>query len=151
MDPLRATTDSTVFTDILARVSEQNVEVMRRVVEAAGNLDVLAALLHEDWEYRPVVAGTSTGAVYRGFPEGFRQYWADLEDAWERHDVSPEQFVDLHDNGVLVIFRLEARGRTSGVELALDAAVHCLFKDGKLWRSIGYDDVDKARRAVGLT
>ena len=131
-------------------MSEQNVEVVRRVVEAAGDLDKLTGLLHQDWEHRPAIAGTSTGAVYRGFPDGVRQYRADLADAWKRHDVLPQQFVDLDDDGVLVIFRLEARGRKSGVELSREAAVHCRFKNGQLWRSVGYNDVDEARRAVGL-
>lgn len=132
-------------------MSRENVELMRRVFEllVARDIDSLAALGHEDWEHRPTIAGTATGAVYRGIP-GLRAYFADLSEAWERHDQVAEEFIDLKENGVLVISRLTARGRTSGVELAQRIAVHVRFKDGQLWRSVGYTDVDQARRAVGL-
>ena len=131
-------------------MSEQNLETVRRVFASARDFDALAPLFHEDWEHRPVVAGSAVGAVYRGIPDGLRAYQADLADTWERHDVVPEQLIDLADGGVLAMVRLEARGRASGVELAHQAAVHIRFKDGKVWRSIGYRDVDEARRAVGL-
>ena len=68
----------------------------------------------------------------------------------QRSDQVADQFIDLNENGVLVIFRVHARGRTSGVELAQRLAVHWTFKDGKPWRGVGYSDVDEARRAVGL-
>jgi ketosteroid isomerase-like protein len=131
-------------------MSAQNVETVRRVFAAQGDAEEMAPLLHEDWEHRPIVAGRSVGAVYRGVPDGLRDYLADLAETWERHQVFEEELIDLDDDGVLAILRLEARGRTSGVDLVQRAAIHARFKDGKVWRSTGYTDVDEARRAVGL-
>jgi ketosteroid isomerase-like protein len=132
-------------------MSEQNVEVIRRAFEAiaAGDADSLAGLASEDAELRSVVSGIE-GRVYRG-PQGIRQYSADLIEAFERVDQTAEELIDLDENGVLVIIRVEARSRTSGLELAQRFAVHWTFKEGKPWRGVGYADMDEARRAVGLT
>jgi ketosteroid isomerase-like protein len=132
-------------------MSRENVEVVRRAFEllVAGDIDSLAELIPEDGELRSAIAGGSTGAIYRGVP-GMRQYLADLAEAWERFDQVADEFIDLNENGVLMIFRVHARARTSGVELAQRLAVHWTFEDGKPWRGVGYSDVDEARRAVGL-
>ena len=37
------------------------------------------------------------------------------------------------ENGVLAIFHVDARGRSSRVELTQRFALHVRFKDGKLW------------------
>ena len=55
-----------------------------------------------------------------------------MAQAWERFDQVAEQFIDLGENGVLVIFRTNARGRVSGVELAQRLAVHVRLKLAKL-------------------
>ena len=44
---------------------------------------------------------------------------------------------------------VDARGRSSGVELTQRFALHVRFKDGKLW-GVSATDVDEARCAVGL-
>lgn len=132
-------------------MSEQDVEMIRRCFEliAAGDADSLGDLIPEDAELRSAVAGGATGVVYRG-ARGARQYFADLAEAWERFDQTPEQFVDLGDDGVLVIFRIDARAKTSGIQLTERMAAHYTLKDGKPWRGVGYQDVEEARRAVGL-
>ena len=132
-------------------MSRENVEVVRRFFElaAAGDTDSLAELVPEDGELRSAVAGGATGAVYRGAP-GIREYFVDVAEAWERFDQIANEFIDLGENGVLVIFRVEARGKTSGVDLVQQLAVHVRLKDGKPWRGVGYNDIEEARRAAGL-
>jgi len=132
-------------------VSVDNVALARRAFQllAAGDVDALAELLHEDGELHSATAGALTGAVYCGVA-GVRQYVADLTEVWERFDQVPEEFIDLADGAVLVIVRLNALGRTSGVEVNQRGAAHITFKDGKVWRVVGYSSVEEARFAVGL-
>ena len=132
-------------------MSRENVETVRRGYEllAAGDVEGMVALVDPDFELRPVVAGAMEDAVYRG-PEGVRQYAKDIAETWERFEQVPQRFIERGDD-VLVTLHIDARGKGSGVELSMEAAVLFTFRDGKVLRGIGFTDVGKALEAVGVS
>jgi ketosteroid isomerase-like protein len=46
---------------------------------------------------------------------------------------------------------MEARGRSSGVDLTGHQTVICDFRDGRIWRTRTFLDHGEALRAAGLT
>src|SRR3954451_6701752 len=111
-------------------MSQENVELSQRVVEAWNRRDVEAtvALAAPELVWHPILEETIEGRPYRG-PDGMRQYYDDL--AAQRVESQGElaEFRDLGDK-VLGLGRLSFRSPT-GVEL--DSEVACLlrWRDGK--------------------
>jgi ketosteroid isomerase-like protein len=131
-------------------MSRENVETVERGYRllAVGDFEGIAPLLDPDFELRPVLAGASEGAVYRGV-EGLRQYVSDMAQSWERFDQVPERFIDSGDD-VMVVARVEAKGRGSGIELSQRMAAHWTFRNGRVLRVVGHMDVAGALDAAGL-
>jgi ketosteroid isomerase-like protein len=132
-------------------MSQENIEAVERGYRllAVGDVEGIAPMLDPHFELRPVLAGATEGAVYRGV-DGLRQYVSDMAQTWERFDQIPERFIDSGDE-VIVVVRVETKGRGSGIELSQRTAVHFTFRNGKLLRGVGYTDVTSALEAVGLT
>jgi ketosteroid isomerase-like protein len=130
-------------------MSQENVETLRRGYEllAKGDVDGMAALIHPEFELRPVLARAAEDAVYRGL-DGLREYVSDMAETWERFDQHIEEFIDRGED-VVAIMRVDARGRGSGVEVSQRVAVHYTFSSGKALRGVGYTDPGEALEAVG--
>jgi ketosteroid isomerase-like protein len=77
-------------------LSEQNVELHRRNLEAFNTRDVEASLAFVDpsVEYHPVLATIGGVTVYHGH-EGIRSWFEDLEEVWGEVRVEPEAYFDL--------------------------------------------------------
>jgi ketosteroid isomerase-like protein len=129
-------------------MSEQNIEVARRATDAFNRRDVeeLVEVSHPDSEWLPFRAQVE-GGVYCGHA-GIRQFVVDMDEDWERFEVEQVELVDLGDR-VLLIGRVHAVGRGSGVTLENDAGFVMDFRDGQLWRLVSYSDPDEARREAG--
>ena len=69
-------------------MSEENVEIFRRHVAAFndGDLDAMADLVTEDFEFIPYLAASVETTTYRG-PDWLRQYREDADAAWETGDL----------------------------------------------------------------
>jgi ketosteroid isomerase-like protein len=110
-------------------VSERNVELTRRGIEAYNERDLEAfiALCDPGIELHSVFAAVG-GAVYDGH-DGLRKYFRDLEDAWEGGiHLQPEAFFDLGER-TLVFYGLHGRGRQSGAEVAMPVALVAKWHD----------------------
>ena len=128
-------------------MSEENVEIVRRVVAAlnARDLEGYLACCREDVElHLPVVAG-----VYEG-PEGIKRWFADLEDA------GPDFHIDLRDmktvggDRVVAFFHVASTGRASRVPVTMETAQTYDLVDGKIVRIRIFLDRREALKAVGL-
>ena len=83
-------------------MSEQNVELHRRAVEAfhARNVDAFIACLDPTVEYHSAIT-VPGGAVYQGH-DGIRKYFADFKDAWgDEFRVEPEAYFDLGEETLM--------------------------------------------------
>ncbi len=129
----------------------QNVEVAKRVIDAMNrrDLDAYDELAAPDFEWFPAMPGTVEGGSYRGREE-VETYLADYDKVWETFVVVPEEYRDLGDR-VVVLGRLQARGRGSGVQVNSAAGLVFQLQGGKISRVRGYLDHGEALRAAGLS
>ncbi len=91
-------------------------------------------------------AGRWTGLA--GMAEGFRDFLS----AWEEHRAGAEEFREVDDGRVLVLVRVVARGKASGLELgqmrAKGASIFH-FRQGKVTRLVCYFDRSRALADLG--
>jgi ketosteroid isomerase-like protein len=132
-------------------MSEENVEVIRQALEVINRRDTEAALRYIDPEVEAstaIISGAE-GNIYRGH-EGFREWMAESAATFEEIRMQPEEFRDLGDD-VLLIGRIYARGRESGVEI--DSATAWLFtlRGSRIVRVRGYLNPQEALEAAGLS
>jgi ketosteroid isomerase-like protein len=123
----------------------ENVEIVRRLIDAWNERDLEAALkeMHSQCEVRPAEA-TETLRGHDGVTKAFRDWF----EAFEQFTMEPEDFV-AHGDRVLVPMRQRARGKGSGLEI--EERFYQLFtlRDGKVFRFEEYSEEADARRALG--
>jgi ketosteroid isomerase-like protein len=132
-------------------VSQENVEIVKRVMDAFNRRDMDAAfdeVLAPDFELFPALVGAVEGGSFRG-REGLTAYIKVLSEAWEEVRLCADEFRDLGDS-VLVLGRAEGRGRGSGIEVDAPLATIYDCRDNKIWRSRNYLDHGEGLRAAGL-
>jgi ketosteroid isomerase-like protein len=84
-----------------------------------------------------------------GMAEGFR----DFVNAWQEYRVGADEYLELDDERVLAFVHLDARGKTSGLELGqirTQAANLFHIRDGKVTTLVLYFDRDRALGDLGL-
>jgi ketosteroid isomerase-like protein len=133
-------------------MSQKNVEMVRRAIEAVNRGDVASALSETSDEFE-MDWSNSIGplrGVYRGrgqvtnFIEAFFEAWADLE--WDMREV-----VDVGREQVLVVNRLRMRGRSSGAVVEAMGAQIWTIRDGMLRRAKVFQSKAEALKALGLS
>ena len=131
-------------------MSRENVETAQRCVDAFDRRDLgeLAETITADYEWVGAFLGTVEGGSYRG-REGMARYFSEAEETWESLIVTGEEFRDLGDT-VLVLGRIEGRGRSSGVEVDTPYTMLIEFHDGRVSRARAYLDHAEALRAAGV-
>ena len=134
-------------------MSEENVRRIRDSYTSGGMIEQRALFAHLADR---IVASTEfdfTAAypdrpVMRGIEEvrRFRD-----EGPWDELRFEPERFIDVDDERVLVLVRVEATGKGSGIPVELRNAHEFTIRDGVLVRFKVYSDRDEAFRATGLS
>jgi ketosteroid isomerase-like protein len=115
-----------------------------------GDLDLCLVRFAPDYHYDPpsewLLPGMAT--VYRGHA-GFRQWAADLHEAWEFLDHRPLEVIDAGD---MAAFRCEIRlrARTSGIELDSRLGQVFWIERGLIVRETDFGDWDAALRVIGV-
>jgi ketosteroid isomerase-like protein len=111
-------------------VSEQNIELHRRLIEAYNerDTDAFIALCDPQIEVHSVFS-TPGGADYIGH-DGVRRWHRELDETWgDQFCVQPEAFFDLGED-TLLFGVLHGRGRQSGVDVEMPNAQVARFRDG---------------------
>jgi ketosteroid isomerase-like protein len=133
-------------------MSQENVEVIRRLLEAFNRQDAsaVADLWAPDGEWRPayIGGGLLEGAVFRG-PEGAVEFVELQSETWESVLAEPGEMRDLGEN-VLVEVHLSAVGRGSGVPVERVTWNVYELLDGKVAAGAVYTSKEQALKAVGL-
>jgi ketosteroid isomerase-like protein len=135
-------------------MSQENVEVVRRSIDAYNGhdvdllLDIYDTLFTPDVEWYPAM-GAIEGEVFRG-RDGMEVYFRRLIDAWEEIRVVAEEVRDLGDR-LLVLGRLAGRGSSSGVPVDSPVALIYDLRSGRICRVRVFLDHGEALRAAGLT
>jgi ketosteroid isomerase-like protein len=131
-------------------MSEENVELSKRVVDAWNRRDVEATVALSDpgVVWHPVLEETVEGETYRGHA-GLRRYFEDLAAQGVESEGRLDEFRDLGDR-VLGLGRLSFRSATG---VALDSEVACIWrwKDGKCIEAQTWLSQSDALEAAGLS
>jgi ketosteroid isomerase-like protein len=131
-------------------MSEENLEIVRRALDAfsAGDASAFASLTTPDVEWKTGLGAIEGGEIFHGH-EGVERYFARLSGAWEQFVFLPQEFHD-RDEVVLVLGRLEGRGRSGGVPVDSPVGAVWELRERKIWRLRAYLDQAEARRVAGL-
>ena len=137
--------------DTARAMSQENVELIRRLYQAFSEGQVRLDFWHPDAELRPALLGGGLveGAVYRGH-EGASEFLAMQAETWETMTAEPLEIRDL-GTFLLVETRLRGVGRASGIELS-DVTWNVFeVRDGKVAKFRVFTEKQQALEAVGLT
>jgi ketosteroid isomerase-like protein len=86
--------------------------------------------------------------TYRGH-EGYAAWLADWGEAWSEFSAEPERWLDGGDK-VVIVLRMTARGKASGVEVRRRDAMVFTLRDGKTVRLDYYNNEAQALESAGL-
>ena len=130
-------------------MSAENVQIVRGLVEAFNDrdLDAMAQVMEPGAELYPLRAQLE-GKVYRGY-DGLREMLADFDQDWDFVRMDAEEFREAGDQ-VVVLGRLRARGRTSGVDLDVPMGFVWRLRDGKVAYARSFSEPADALRDAGL-
>ena len=131
-------------------ISEQNLEIMRRFVEAfnRGGLDAVVDFLDPEIEYREDPRFPQA-EVYRGRDAVVRQ-WREFGASFEGYRFEIEDHFGLDDK-VVVVLREVGRGAGSGVPVDRRTGWVNTLRAGKLVRMEIFLDPADALEAVGVS
>ena len=83
--------------------------------------------------------------------DAFVSAWQDWCSAFESYRLTPEEFVALPDNRVLVLAEGRAKSNTGGVEMTFFAAAICTVVDGLIRRVDLFLRRERALEAAGIS
>jgi ketosteroid isomerase-like protein len=137
-------------------MSQANVETVRSLYEAfnLGDYAGVVEYLHPEAEVSPAVvgldpAGPGSGGRLCG-REGVRRYVEDYAETWETVAVELAQVAEAPHDRVLAVEDWRMRGRDD-----LEVVTRCIdvyeFRDGLIFRGVGYVDKAVALEAAGLS
>ncbi len=131
-------------------MSQENVEVVRRGIEALNRRDLAALLTHFDQDAEWVEdlrwPGAETFHGPSGVERSIRKWW----DAWGDLFMDIDETIDIDDRVVLT-GRVRARGHDSDVTVEAPFASIYEFRAGKVVRVQVVGSRTEALEAVGLS
>jgi ketosteroid isomerase-like protein len=125
-------------------VSQENVEIIRRMFERANARDVagIIDLVSDDIACFPA-QDQPEAEVFHG-SEAFADYFRGWFDAFERYEIEVSEYADLGER-VVAVGRITAHGRGSGARVTADDAWHYRLRDGKV---VEYRECGSKARAL---
>jgi ketosteroid isomerase-like protein len=135
-------------------MSEENVEIVRRVYDAVDRRDTEAVLALYDpdveWDYSGGGWGKVLGSqVYHGH-EGLRAWFREWHDAWEVFQNVDVELIDAGED-VVSIVTSRGRGKTSGADVEWRHGIVWSIRDGKVVHVVGFPTPQQALEAAGLS
>jgi ketosteroid isomerase-like protein len=128
-------------------MSAEDLETIRRAFEGfleTGEADW--AYLDENIEIRDHDVPDQDG--YHGH-DGFARWFENWGDAWAEYTMEPLEFIDGGDR-IIVVLRMRATGRGSGLELDREDAIVHELRAGKIVRIDYYNNKRQALAAAGM-
>jgi ketosteroid isomerase-like protein len=127
-------------------VSQENVEIVRRLLEACNRRDWDAMLETGDTEIEIV---TLMSGTHRGYA-GWRRVVEQMAEEVSGFQFVPEDFIDVGQDRVVAVTRWVGTGRTSGIAVANTIGFVYTLRDGLVVRQESFRNRDEALKAVGL-
>ena len=129
-------------------MSTENVEIVRRVYEAAASQD--AATVYELYDSEVELDSSRVdvqGASYRGH-EGLKRFFQEWHEAWERIEYDYDELIDAGEDHVVSVVTRRARGRSSGAAVEWRVALTWTIRAGKVVRVVWFHNRDEALKAA---
>ena len=133
-------------------MSQENVEIVRRIYGAAESRDTetIFALYDPAVELDGSrVALPGHEMIYRGHA-GLREFFRVWHEAWGEVEYDYKELIDAGEHVVAFVDR-HARGRTSGVDVAMQYSLVWTLRGGKAVRVVWYTDRAEALEAAGVS
>ena len=136
-------------------MSQENVEIVRRLYEAVQRNDTATVLALYDpeveWDFsRSPLATALEHEIYRGH-EGLRRWWREWRGAWESYKDDYRELIDAGDHHVIAVVTSRGRGRASGVDVEYSQHGVWTIREGKVLRVAWLRTREEALEAVGLS
>jgi ketosteroid isomerase-like protein len=132
-------------------MSQENVEIVRRSIEAFRRDDIPGALSYLDPQIEFDASRTNPeGRVYHGH-QGVIEAVTQWTDTWDEYEIEPVEFFSAP--GGLVVVKLRERGRIKGSDTWTEhqrGAVYTV-RDGTIVRYEEHFDLAAALEAAGLS
>ena len=146
--PVHGPVETPMPRDTAWAMSEENVEIFKRGIEAWNRKDIPGFLRAADpgirWEHWLAdLEGDLTGV------DAVRAWHEDIARSFDHWRIDCDDFRDLGDR-VLGLGTLRAVGKESGVETEMPWTVVATFRNGLVTHFIDYGDRDRALEAAGL-
>ena len=126
-------------------MSEDNVQLIRRIYDALDHEESARDFIAEDVEYvnpsYAVEPGTRVG----------RKSFSAVRDTYEDFRIRVERFIDAGGDDVVVLARYTASGRESGVPLEGEHGYVWTLRDGQAIRFQWFSSQAEALEAAGLS
>jgi ketosteroid isomerase-like protein len=132
-------------------MSRENVEVVRAFTHAfnASDIEAITATCDPDVEFHSTFAAVG-GETYHGH-DGVRSWHRDITETWAQEIRSePEAFFDLGE-ATLTFTVIHGRGRKSGVQVAIPAAIVTKIREGLIVYFKGYAHREDALSDLGVS
>ena len=132
-------------------MSQENVEVVRRFVEAlvsGRDWQPVLADLDDDVEIDDLDISLDTQR-YRGH-DGFRKWIADWSDSWASWRIQDVEVRPAGEDRLIALFVMFVKGQGSGIDLSRHDALVCTLRAGKIAKLVYYNDQQQALKAAGL-
>jgi ketosteroid isomerase-like protein len=133
-------------------MSSENLEIVRSVYAAWEGGDFSSAEWADpDIEF--VSADGPTPGTWTGV-SGMAESWGEVLSAFDALHVKVDEYRELDDHRILVLFRFDGRGKTSGLDLGqmqAEVANLLFLLEGKVTRLVTYWDRDRALADLDLS
>jgi ketosteroid isomerase-like protein len=134
-------------------MSQENVEIVRRIWEASERRDTHAVFALYDpaivWDFSQA-APVELRGLYHGY-DGIRQFFRQWLEPFENFHAEAETFIDAGDS-VIVGYRQSGRGKASGAEVEMPAAWSVYrIRNGLVVRIEVFQTKPEALEAAGLS
>jgi ketosteroid isomerase-like protein len=130
-------------------MSEENVQLVRQMVEAgnSGDLRAWASVLHTEIEYVPLAENPQTEPLHG--VEEVLAFVTDWLEPWDDYTIHPTRIVEGDDWVVVAATHSGRHG--SGTEISMEMYTAGRVRDGKFIELRWFMDEADALRAAGLS
>jgi ketosteroid isomerase-like protein len=114
-------------------MAEQNVEVVRRALDALaeGGVEAMLPFVHDQFEMATPPELAAEPDTYSGH-DGVRRWFDSFYEVMDRVGLEAIDLTAVGEDQVVASLRISARGGTTGIELTQDAEVLCRVADEKV-------------------
>jgi ketosteroid isomerase-like protein len=131
-------------------MSQENVEIVQRIMQRFADQDIEAAL--EDIDPEATLDWSNSDALDSGVYTGraaWRSFMQARDEALGERRFEPAELLTPAADTVVLVGRVRERGRVSGVAVETRGATVWTLRDGKVVSLKIYQSTDEALKAVG--